>query len=157
MSLRNLLAEEGKRVVDDIRRSVAEKNVNATGNLSRSLLFEATPDRLTVSAAGYVFTTEEGRGPSRGGTEPGELRRQIEVWLAAKNIPLWEGYTRKGQAFVIARKIHNEGTRLFRRGGNSGALSSVLNDELIEQITAKIADQYEQDVLTAVARAIQDS
>jgi hypothetical protein len=155
MSLREALAAEGKRVVKDLRDNLSKRDVNATGNLSRSLLFHADNDGLQVSAASYVFTVEEGRGPKKSGESLDDLKKQIEKWLNAKGIPVWKGYTRKWQAFVIAKKIDKEGTALFRRGGNSGVLSSVLNEELIDRITRRVSDEYQAEVLSAIANAIQ--
>jgi hypothetical protein len=119
-------------------------------------MLQADNEGLLIDGASYVFTVEEGRGPTKDTSGNGDLYRNILTWLVAKGIQPTKGSTREQQAFAITNKIHKEGTQLFRRGGNSGVLSSVLNDELIARITERVADEFQAEVLTAVANAIQN-
>ena len=141
MTLLELFQSEGSEIVEALKESLDRNGVNASGRLRASIEAEATEDRLIVSAAGYALSAEDGRGPSKKGSNPGILKNQIENWLEAKGIPVWSGFTRKSQAYVIARKIHKSGTKLFREGGNSGVLSSVINDRLIDEISARALDR----------------
>lgn len=150
MTLKALFEREGEQIVGDLRASLDANKVNASGRLRASIRAEASENRLLITAAGYALTAEDGRGPTRQNGD-GAVRRNIEKWLSQKGIPLWQGYTRKQQAFVIARKIHKEGTRLFRRGGNSGVLSSVLNERLLDEIAAKALREVELTFLEGIA------
>jgi len=154
MTLRDILQQEGDQVVASLRNSLASNNVNASGRLSNSIQAEVNKagDRLTVSAFAYIFTTEDGRAPTKN-PGPGVLRPRIREWLDQKGVPEWPGMTRDAQAFVIARKIHKDGTRLFRRGGNSGVLSSVLTEELISRISLKVLTEVGENAIEGLIRA----
>ncbi len=157
MSIESILREEGQGVVSALRKSLEERNVNATGRLSRSIEEQVTEKRdefrLQVSAFAYARFTEDGRGPGKGKYPPSFLKGKILQWLDAKRIPLWEGYTRKGQAAAIAFRIHKSGSKLFRDGGNSGVLSEVLNDQTLGRIVRRIASETEGQFLSAFTKA----
>ena len=150
MTLRELFEEEGQQIVSDLRASLDANKVNASGRLRKSIRAEVTDDRLLITAAGYALTAEDGRGPTKKSGD-GELEKKILKWLDQKGVPIWDGYTRKGQAYVIARKIHKEGTKLFRKGGNSGVLSNVLNEKLLDRIAAKALREVELTFLEGTA------
>ena len=154
MTLRDILQEEGDAVVMSLRNSLAANKVNASGRLSNSIRADVNKagDRLTVSALAYIFTAEDGRAPTKN-PGPGVLRPRIREWLDQKGVPAWPGMTRDAQAFVIARKIHKEGTRLFRRGGNSGVLTDVLTDELIARISIKVLTEVGENAIESLIRA----
>lgn len=151
MMLEEYFKEAGKGIVTDLQQSLKRRRVNASGRLSRSIREEVKGDRLTISAAGYVFATEDGRKPTKKAGD-GVLKKKIEGWLEDKGIPIWEGYTRKSQAYVIARKIHKDGTRLFRRGGNSGVISDVINERLLDEIAADVLREVEIKFLSGLAQ-----
>ena len=135
--LDKVLRTEGERVVELLRDALKDNNVNASGNLSRSIRSEVhelgSEVQLLVSATNYVFTTEEGRKPT---SNPGKgvLFPRIYQWTIDKKIPVPGGQTRAQVAWAMTKSIHEKGTRLFQKGGNSGVLSDVLNNKLIDGI-----------------------
>lgn len=151
MILKQLFETAGEGIVSDLQKSLKDRNVNATGNLSRSIRFDATEKRLVVSAAGYVFNVEDGTKPGSGVT-PGA----IEKWLQAKRIPVWQGSSRQSQAYVIARAINRRGSQLFLKGGNSGVLSSVINNKLLDRLAEQVAGEMEGFYLRGIAQASAD-
>lgn len=160
MTLRELFEEEGQQIVSDLRASLDANKVNASGRLRKSIRAEVTDDRLLITAAGYALTAEDGRGPTEKPGD-GQLQKRIRKWLDQKGIPIWEyrdkntgklkKYTRDGQAYVIARMIHKKGTKLFRKRGNSGVLSNVLNEKLLDRIAAKALREVELTFLEGTA------
>lgn len=151
MMLREFFEHTGEGIVNDLKTKLRERKVNATGNLSRSIRFDATEKRLVVSAAGYVFSVEDGTGPGSAVTASA-----IEKWLDAKAIPVWQGSTRKSQSYVIARAINRRGTRLFQKGGNSGVISDVINNKLLERLAEQVAEEFEGTFLRGIAQATID-
>lgn len=139
MTLEQLLKREGQDVVARLRASYAKFGVNATGNLSRSTSEEVTKDgsksTLEVSVPAYGLTTQTGRGPTRN-SQGGVLLQQIRKWIDAKGITPDKG-TKEGLAYAITKKIHEQGTRTFRKGGQP-VISSVVNDATINDIETQI-------------------
>ena len=155
MSLKALFEKEGQQIVNDLRSSLDANKVNASGRLRASITSEATDDRLIISAFSYITTSEEGRRPtSKGGT--GILRKRIERWLEDKNIPEWENTSRESQAFVIARKIHQSGTKLWQEQRRSGVLSSVLTEQLLTDIIEKAAKQKADEIFDGLVQTVRD-
>lgn len=154
-----ILKQQGESVIKDLRKSFETNKVNASGNLSRSLMQEIEINqvftRLTVSAASYVFTTEEGRGPTKGRGD-GELYRRILQWIEDKklNIP---DKQKRGVAFAITKTIHEKGTRLFRSGSLSGVLSNVLNDQRVNEILEAIGQQQEESIIESIIRTTKEN
>jgi hypothetical protein len=140
--LTDILNLQGEAVITDLRQSFEKNKVNASGRLSASLESETTVTpaytRLTVSALGYIFAAEEGRGPSKN-SEGGVLFERILQWIDDKGLNIPEK-DKKGVAFAITKKIHEEGTRLYRKGTPSGVLSDILNETRINSIVEQITN-----------------
>lgn len=180
--LTDILKSEGDRVVTDLRESFVKNKINASGRLSDSLEVSVTEfpgyTQMTVSALAYIFTTEEGRGPTEKKGD-GELYRRILQWINDKGIKFddknlvkkpykiqdgkrvyidkseaAERY-KKGIAFAITEKIHNDGTKRF--GKKSGVLSNVLNEKRINQITDAITNRIVVDIEESIFRVSKDS
>lgn len=147
MTLQELFEREGEAVVQSLKESFDRNRINASGRLRDSLLSETEPDRLTVSGADYIFNVEDGTPPTQSGRPTYDLQRAIKRWLDEKGIPEWEGRTRDAQAWVISSKIAREGSTLFREGGNSGVLSNVINEKLLDSIAAKALRETELNFL----------
>lgn len=148
MTLQELFEREGEVIVSELRKSFDRNRINASGRLRDSLLSEATKDSLIVSGADYVFNVEDGTPPTKSGRPTYFLQRSILKWLDDKGIPEWQGRTRDQQAWVISNKIAKEGSSLFRSGGNSGVLSDVINEKLLDSIAAKALRETELNFLT---------
>ena len=155
--LATLFTEYGNETVSKLRQSFASKGVNASGRLSRSVESVVTETQnftsLQVSMFEYGVTSEVGRGPTKN-SGPGDLLRRIRQWIDDKglNIPTNE---KEGMAYAITKKIHREGTLQFQKtkatGKGSGAISNVVNEELIDDIISSVAD----NIVIETADAIQ--
>lgn len=100
----------GNRIVRGMRDRLAKNGSNASGKLSQSIdfrYFEANTDKITLkfSLRKYYKFVEHGRGP---GKRPPQ--RKIKGWIRDKGISTGDKSI-KSTAFLIARKIGNEGTR----------------------------------------------
>lgn len=147
MTLQQLFEREGDAVVQALRESFDRNRINASGRLRDSLLSEAEPDRLIVSGADYIFNVEDGTPPTQSGRPTYALQRAIKRWLDDKGIAPKEGTTRNEQAWQISSKIAELGTQLFQNKGNSGVLSDVINEKLLDSIAAKALRETELNFL----------
>ncbi len=98
----------GLKLEETMRATLKEKGVGATGALADSIYYEVidTPQgpALQRSMAFYGDFIEDGRGK---GKQPPS--RAIEEWIVERNITIPKGFTLKSLAFVIARKIGEQG------------------------------------------------
>ena len=113
----------------------------ASGRTAQALRSEATDDELTVLGPAHLQTLLTGRGPTTGsGTSSGDpLHTILEQWAQDKGIILSGGMTYRQFGFAAARKIHNEGTALYRLQQPSGLLDKVLTPQYLATLKARIA------------------
>ena len=105
----NIITSWCSQVIEDIRQVLIDKNVNATGSLSDSLRFEFTESEVIIWAKEHSIWTDRGRGATKN-DNGGELIEAIKEWVVAKRVDL--------NPYAVAQKIHQEGTKLHREGGN---------------------------------------
>lgn len=131
-----------EKLIADIQNAIRTKKVtkygaiNATGKMADSLGYSWDGSNLKVFSSEKYFTVlETGRKPTTGGGGGGggeTLRDQIEQWIIDKPVILRD-ITRESLAYLIARKIHREGSLLYRQGGKSGIISDFVNDKYIKE------------------------
>lgn len=139
--------------IDDVVREVQDnmnaEGVNATGETLRSFEKEVSQSRALLYAAKHIGVLEDGRKPTAFGPhqQGPTLKSIIRKWIDAKGID--PGTDKNGRpvtkdslAFLISRKIHKEGTKLYREGGNSGILSGVITPERVNELGQRIGDEY---------------
>jgi 16S rRNA A1518/A1519 N6-dimethyltransferase RsmA/KsgA/DIM1 with predicted DNA glycosylase/AP lyase activity len=109
------LQKVGQQIVDQMRRTLAQKNANATGNLSNSIKSKVTQPRnnvttLEIEMDDYGPILDEGRGKTRPGTSSGGLFfANLKQWVGIKL-----GLTGKQQikaTFAVYKKINKRGYR----------------------------------------------
>ena len=134
VSEKGILTEFLLGLQKDITQNAIAAGNNVTGETIRSIGFEATETKGILYGAPYIMVLEDGRGPSRGGSSSGggKLQDIIYKWIGDKGVfNITEEREKKGLAYIIARKIHQEGSLLYRKGGKSGVISNVITDERI--------------------------
>lgn len=128
--------EISKKLVEDIKSKPVTKfgSVNASGKLANSINFIVQDGKLQVKGLDYIYYLEKGRGPTKKkGDKP--LRVIIEQWIVDKGII--SDISTKSLAFLIARKIHREGTDIYQQGG-SDLVSGILTDKLLGEIKSDL-------------------
>lgn len=140
--------------ISDIEREVIDNmdagDVNATGETKRSFEKEVSLSRGILYAAKHIGALEYGRGPTKSGGGQGiTLRQIIRKWIDDKGI-VPEGTSKDSLAYLISRKIHNEGTKLYREGGFSGILTRVITPERVDALAGAIGDAYFQRISNVV-------
>lgn len=128
-----ILNDYGQRIVSELKENIMSKDVtafgpvNASGKLRDSVRYEVSNGTLRVYALGYSYFLEYGRKP---GKRP--PKEAIKQWIADKGI-VPNGISTDSLAYLIARKIGEKGSMIYQQGG-SDLLSSVINDELIDDL-----------------------
>lgn len=154
-SVLEILEEFGAEVVGEIGKNIKDKDLVASGNLSKSVNFnitiQLTDSRYTfqLNMAPYWDAVDKGR---KKGKQPPV--KEIKKWLQQPNVKSKFGmenrdlslrtlkdYQLNGLAYVIARKIGKEGTK------PTYFYSSVITNERIEQLIADIQEAAAVDII----------
>ena len=138
------------KVVFDIKQSMDVSGVTASGKFNRSLDANVTDKEVLVTGLKYAGAIESGRKPSSGGT--GILRALIRSWIDDKGIIPTGGISKDSLAYLITRKIHQEGTRLYRgtdyygRSKPSRVIRGVVKDGRIEELGSDLMINYVKQI-----------
>jgi hypothetical protein len=79
----------------------------------------------------------------------------LAQWAEAKGLALRPGQTYQEVGRALARRIHARGTALFRSGQPSGIFQSVLTQQFLDTLKARIAAGDMVAISTALTNAIQ--
>jgi hypothetical protein len=133
-----ILTGFAERTIAGIRSKIP----NVTGKMSQSLGYKIDESGLTIFSTEKYFTIlETGRGP---GKRP--PISAIEDWV--KNKPIASDINPRSLAFLIARKIGEEGSLLYRQGGKSGVISDFINETKIqEDLINLLTDEFRDYVI----------
>lgn len=148
--LNKLGLELTDRLVKDIQTKRVTKYgaVNASGRLAKSVRYDVKNSTLTIYAEQYIGALEFGR---KSGKKP--PRDVIRKWIDEKGI-IPNGISKDSLAFLIQRKIGEEGTTIWQQGG-SDLVSGIFNDALTKEIENDfynlIASEVTSDVLKIAA------
>lgn len=134
--------------------------VDASGRLHDSLEWDFTDDGVQILANDYIYYLEYGRKPTESGSSSsgsGEsLYDQILKWMNAKGI-FNLNMTQESLAFLITRKIHREGTTIWRqhKGEPSGLLESAINDNAIADLSDELGNSLISLVTSEILKDIE--
>lgn len=138
------------RLQNDIRNKQVTKfgAVNASGNLANSIQYTVQDYKLTITGADYIYYLQFGRKPGK--RPPTSVIRQ---WIDEKGINPTD-ISKDSLAFLIARKIGEEGTEIHKQGG-SDLVSSIFNEALQREIETSfenlIATEIQSEILNIAA------
>ena len=138
----DILQSFAARFIQDLRESMDSSGVTASGNFNKILKATITPNTVVVEGERYAGAIELGRKPTSGGGN-GELRKAIRSWIDDKGISPAD-ISKDSLAFIITRKIHREGTKLFRgtdsygRTKPSRVITGVIEDGRIEKLAQSV-------------------
>jgi hypothetical protein len=157
-SILTILEEFGAEVVRDIGQSIKDKDLVASGGLSKSVKFSIdvnlTDERYTfqLDMAPYWSAVDEGR---KKGKQPPV--QSIMKWLKYPNVKsklgkensdlslkTFKDYELKGLAYVIARKIGREGTE------PTYFFSSVVTQERLDKLIDDIGNAAVVDIVAQI-------
>jgi len=141
-----------KNFAEEAIAGIKSRIPNVTGKSAESLGYLIEGSNLTIFSTQKYFTVlETGRKPGK--RPPINV---IEQWIRDKPLNL-DGISAKSLAFLIARKIGEEGSLLHRQGGKSGVISKSINDQVIkEKLTDVLTDKFRDYVINEFVRKSLD-
>lgn len=131
-----------KNFAEGVIADIKSKIPNVTGESAASLGYRIDTDGLTIFSSKKYFTVlETGRKPGK--RPPIDV---IEQWVRQK--PITSDISPRSLAFLIARKIGEEGSLLYRQGGKSGVISDSINEQVIkEKLIDNLSDSFRDFVV----------
>lgn len=132
-----------KNFAENTIAGIRSRIPDVSGESSASLGYRITGlDLVIFSSKKYFTVLETGRKPGK--RPPIDV---IEEWVKAKPVQP-SGISTRSLAFLIARKIGEEGSLLYRQGGKSGVISKSINDQVIkEDLTDVLGDTFRDYVI----------
>lgn len=156
-----LLKSFATDTVADIRQSMDVSGVTASGKFNRSLESDVTDKEVLITGLKYAGAIESGRKPSSGGT--GVLRALIRSWIDDKGIIPTGGISKDSLAYLITRKIHKEGTRLYNgtdfygRSKPSKVIAGVVKDGRIQELGSDLMLNYVKQIKSEIFNGINSN
>jgi hypothetical protein len=157
--IEEILKKEGDAIIRDLQSAMASTGANASGRTSASLLNEVSASgisratMLITGGIGWKFV-EQGRGKTKEDGN-GELLGIIKQWIKDKGIATPEGFTEDSFAYVVTRKIHQQGTNLWIKQTRRDIYTSVINEERINSITSQITKTFIVNATSNVVEALK--
>lgn len=138
-------------VQGEIIEQIIAKKMNASGRTAQSL--EVIPSNTggALYAAEHIIFLEDGRGPTSPTGPYKEGDKLIDIitqWISDKGLDL--------NPYAVTKKIHKEGTKLYRQGGKSGVLSIPLAAAGLNTLFAEIATQFSQTTTSDIYEPINE-
>lgn len=144
-NLLTLFGQYQEEVVNTLKQRLEQAGRKASGqlinNISTNIKTHGTTIVINLISADYIgAVTQKGRKPTEKGGD-GTLRKKIEKWLEKKGIEPTSRVDKNGKtylptqqqlAYLISRKIHQEGNKLYREGG----------DDLLESVLKQVNNKY---------------
>lgn len=130
-----ILSIEIDKVIADLKDKHLSLGMKASGQWLRSLQNES--QRLSGKITGLEYTKNLVQG-----TPPGNFPsvKKIMQWIDDKPIIFDKAkISKKSLAFLISRKIFENGTQYYRQGGTD-LLSAILTKKRFESIIEKVGD-----------------
>jgi len=141
-------------VKDTIIQEQTKQGRVASGKSIDGYDIETADGSGTLYGVNYVGTLETGR---KAGKIPQGLRFIIRQWMDDKSLFSSEKESKKNSiAYLIARKIANEGTALYRSGGNSGVISNAINEQALTNFSSKILSSFQNETLNELVIKFND-
>lgn len=130
----------------DLIAKYNELGMKASGEWERQLEYvvEVTERNVKAVFIGLDYTEYLTKGRPKGGTYvDGAMRIAIRQWIDDKGITPYDNISKDQLAFLIARKISEEGTEYFKQGGTD-LIDGVITTKRIRDIV----EAYSRSLLT---------
>ena len=121
--------------------------VNASGKLRDSVRYDLRDGVCRVYALDYIYYVEQGRKP---GKRP--PRKAIEQWITDKGI-IPDKISKQSLAYLIAKKIGEEGTTAHKQGGTK-LLADIVGADFRSSVQSELLLTFKEKTNTAFRSAI---
>jgi hypothetical protein len=153
-SFKDLIERTLNGIKDELIREMDSGGFNASGRTKESFQVQAQDfyGELIGLRSFQTIVAERlkdggrGRGPTKSGGN-GELYKSILQWIQEKGITP-EGITIESLAFLISRKIHREGTAIYRgekQGIDLKGIATRYIDQMMKEIPMIIITNLKQN------------
>lgn len=148
----------GDDAISRIKQAIVSSGAHASGASSRSLAHAESDAEFNLYGAEHFKWMEQGR---KGGKVPKDFIKIIMVWmqdkgLAPRGIDPEKLPEIRSAAFLIARKIKNEGTSLYRNKSFRDIYSSIINEDSLQQLFEDIGQQKSVEVLSDIVDSFKN-
>lgn len=144
IDIRRILTSALEEAKVKIQQNLETTGTNASGRTSQSLTVEVEGNTGVLYGRQAFGTVETGRKPGR---VPYNFRDIIYQWMQDKGVHAKVEGRRsqesadRSMAYIIARKIATEGSKLYRDGGRDDIYSNVL-PLTIERVKNEVTNVY---------------
>lgn len=143
LDMKDILSKFLNTISQEIKQEAISQDRVASHKTEKSMYVEADANTGILYGDIAANIWETGRKP---GKAPGGFQSIILQWMRDKGIFQAEKAAKQRSiAFLITRKISNEGTSLFRKGGQSGVISKVITNERISAFEQLVLQRYGQE------------
>ncbi len=144
--VRSIVEDELEKLAERIRQNHTEAGQVASGRTRNSISVETSGDNVvtgTLYGRAFFGALETGSKPWRRQykTPPRPFVQVIQQWIDDKGLDL--------NAFLTARKIMREGSKLFRDGGRDDIYSNEI-PEALDTIASEVSRIYEIQVINSI-------
>ena len=143
-----------EEVKNDLIKQYDKMGLRASGKWANSLESKSEilggKNILTITGEEYTGALVNGRKPTEKEGSGVTLRDIIEDWIEDKGITLNDGISKESLAFLITRKIHNEGIKVPNSFNSGDLISAVMNQSRIDSLKTLIGSKYMTDIKTTI-------
>jgi hypothetical protein len=138
----NSFEDEIELLRSDLIKKYDELGMRASGDWAKNLeaIIQITASNVKAIFVGLDYTEYLTKGRTPGGFPPVSV---IRKWIDDKGITPYDNISKDSLAYLIARKIANEGTEYFKEGGTD-LVDGIITTERVR----KIAEAYGKSILT---------
>lgn len=128
--------------------------LKASGKFEKELRYDASDTQATIYAPPHVGAMVGGRKQTSTTTKGSPtLREVIREWIDDKGIVPDGKISKDSLAYLIARKIHNQGIKVPGPYNDGTLITSVITDEKINDLLKQISQNY----ITTFSKEIKET
>lgn len=143
---KQIVFEELQDLQTRIADNIVKKGRNASGRTIESMHIDKGDKSITLFGRKAFGTLETGRGP---GNVPQGFYGIIKQWVIDKGLSFSTDRERNSFAYLVSRKIANEGTKLYRNGGDSDIYSKEI-PKTISSIKNRLGIMMKVEVVNSI-------
>lgn len=143
---KQIVFEELQDLQTRITDNIVKKGRNASGRTIESMHIDKGDKSITLFGRKAFGTLETGRGP---GNVPKGFYGIIKQWVIDKGLSFSTDRERNSFAYLVSRKIANEGTKLYRNGGDDDIYSKEI-PKTISSIKNRLGIMMKAEVVNSI-------
>lgn len=146
-----IIKEEIDAILVDIIKVYNESGRRASGEFEKGL--EAVYEHNKGTIKGFVYLAGRGKTKKKGKSGEPTLQERILEWLKIKGIrPIKKKMKLRSLAYLIARKIHEKGTK---RSEWLKIYEEVITPERIDSIISRISELNVNKMITTITAELE--